>query len=71
VIVNGLTVDMAIWACRLHGKVPNTTVYYRVKVARKKGTYNDEIRRSDEKRIGVVIDLLMTAVACRPYRQSP
>jgi len=58
VIVNDLKIEQAIWACQLHGQVPNSTLYSRVKAARDKGTYNNEIRKAEAKKIGVVIDIL-------------
>jgi hypothetical protein len=60
VVVNGITVDMALRGCGLHGKVPNSTVYSRIKVARKNGMYNKEIRRECEKKeqkLGLIIEI--------------
>jgi hypothetical protein len=42
----------------LQGKVPYSTIYSRVQAARKKGTYNEEIRRAEEKKIGAVIEIM-------------
>jgi hypothetical protein len=61
VIVNGLKIEQAIWACQLQhaGQVPNTsTLYSCVKIARDGGTYKNEIRKAEVKKIGVVIDIL-------------
>jgi hypothetical protein len=41
----------------LQGKVPYSTIYSQVKAAREKGTYNKEIRRAEEKKIGAVIEI--------------
>ncbi len=61
VVVNGtITVDMALRGCGLHGKVPNSSVYSRIKVARKNGMYNEEIRRECEKKeqkLGLIIEI--------------
>ena len=40
VIVNGISVDMALTACSLQTTVPASTIYSRVKARREKGTYN-------------------------------
>ena len=57
VIINGLTVEQAIGACDLHGVIPLSTFYSRVQARRKKGTYNNLIRRSIQARIDLVIDV--------------
>ena len=58
VIINGLTVEQAIGACDLHGVIPLSTFYSRVQARRKKGTYNNLIRRSiQQARIDMVIDV--------------
>jgi hypothetical protein len=60
VVVNGITVDMALRGCGLHGKVPNSTVHSRLKVARKSGMYNKEIRReceTKEQKLGLIIEI--------------
>ncbi len=53
-IVNNLKVDQALGACGLHGTIPYSTLTSRVRTARKKGTYNDEL----SKKIGTVIEIL-------------
>ena len=58
VVVNDVKIEIALWGCRLQGKVPYSTIYSRVKAAREKGTYNEEIRRAEEKKIGAVIEII-------------
>ena len=51
---------MALRACGLQGQLPYSTLCSRVKAARKKGTYNKEIRREyekKEKKLGLIIDI--------------
>ena len=60
VVVNDTTVDMALRGCGLRGKVPNSTVYSCIKVARKNGMYNKEIRSKCEKKeqkLGLIIEI--------------
>lgn len=52
-IVNELKLDQALGACGLHGTIPYTTLSYRVRTARKRGTYNDELA----KKIGTVVEV--------------
>ena len=40
VILKDMTLDMALGACGLSGKVPYNTMHYRVRQARTKGTYD-------------------------------
>ena len=70
-IVNGLKIDMAIGACRLHGKIPHSTLYSRVQAARKKGTYNNLISRAEERKIGIVIEVLDDDVSGTSRNISP
>ena len=42
VIINKLSVEQAIWACQLNGIVPASTLYYRIKRARAKGSYRTQ-----------------------------
>jgi hypothetical protein len=59
VIVNGISIDMALTACSLQTTVPASTIYSRVKARREKGTYNALIlRRVEEARqVGLIIDI--------------
>jgi hypothetical protein len=50
VIVNNLTVEMAMTACHLSGQFPLATVYSRVRTARERGTY-DVLRLREEQEI--------------------
>ncbi len=58
-IVNEIKGEMAIQACKLQGKLPYSTLYSQVKAGRKKGTYNNEIRRElkKERKFGLIIDV--------------
>ena len=54
--VNDVKIEIALWGCRLQGKVPYSTIYSGVKAAREKETYNEEIRRAEQKKVGSVIE---------------
>ena len=58
-IVNGLTIDLALGACGLHGIVPKTTLYSRVQAARRreKGFYDKRTAVEHKRRIDMVIDV--------------
>ena len=58
VVINDVKIKIALWGCRLQGKIPYSEIYSRVKAARKEGTYNEEIRRAEEKKIGAVIEII-------------
>jgi hypothetical protein len=58
VVVNDVKIKIALWGCRLQRNVPYSTIYSLVKAAREKGTYNEEIRRAEEKKIGAVIEII-------------
>jgi hypothetical protein len=59
VIVNGISVDMALTACSLQTTVPASTIYSRVKARREKGTYNALIlkRVEEARQVGLIIDI--------------
>ena len=57
VIVNGLSAKQALKLCDLTETVPNTTVYSRVKARKEKGIYNKEIRKEQERKRGLVIEV--------------
>jgi hypothetical protein len=59
VIVNGISVDMALTACSLQTTVPASTIYSRVKARREKGTYNALIlkRVEEARQVGLLIDI--------------
>ena len=58
-IVNGISVDMALMACSLQATVPASTIYSRVKTRREKGTYNALIlkRVQEARQVGLIIDI--------------
>ena len=58
-IVNGISVDMALTACSLQTTVPASTIYSRVKARREKGTYNALIlkRVEEARQVGLIIDI--------------
>jgi hypothetical protein len=55
VIVNGLTAKQALKLCDLTDTVPTSTVYSRVKARKEKGIYNNEIRKEQKRKLGLVI----------------
>jgi hypothetical protein len=59
VIVNGISVDIALTACSLQTTVPASTIYSHVKARREKGIYNALIlKRVEEARQGgLIIDI--------------
>jgi hypothetical protein len=57
VIVNNLTVEMALAACHLIGEFPITTVYSRVAVARERGTYDVLKLREEQEIRSLVIEI--------------
>ena len=57
-IVNGLTAKEALKLCDLTHAVPASTVYSRVRKAREKGIYNKEIRREQQRKSLLVIDVI-------------
>jgi hypothetical protein len=57
VIVNDLTVEQAIGACYLQGTVPLSTVYSPVHARRDSGFYDVLVRKSDEEKMQMVIDI--------------
>ena len=58
VIVNNLTYDMALSACHLSDSFPLSTVYSRVKAARRRGTYDAVLKLRQEQEIQrLVIDI--------------
>jgi hypothetical protein len=59
VIVNGISVDMALMACSLQATVPASTIYSRVKTRREKGTYNALVlkRVEEARQVGLIIDI--------------
>ena len=76
VVVNDVKPEIAIAAYGLQDELPYTTLYYKVRVAREKGTYNKEIiklQTKQQKRLGLVIDVTADAGEdCRgqPFLQS-
>lgn len=62
-IVNDVRVEQAIAACELQGILPYSTLYYRVKLARRKGTYDSILKAKAEQvirsnmKVGIVIDI--------------
>ena len=59
---------MAIWAFELQGQLPYSTLYSQIKAARKKGTYNNEIRREykkKERKLGLLIDVSVVGTNSR------
>ena len=58
-IVNGISVDMALTACSLQATVPASTIYSRVKTRREKGTYNALIlkRVEEARQVRLIIDI--------------
>jgi hypothetical protein len=54
VLVNDLFVNQALGACGLHGTIPHSTLFSRVRAARKTGTYDSELA----KKIGTVVEIL-------------
>ena len=58
-IVNGISVDMALTACSLQATVPASTIYSRVKTRRENGTYNALIlkRVEEARQVGLIIDI--------------
>ena len=57
-IVNELSTEQALHACQLHGKVPLSTVYFRVQMTRERGTYSNAfLRRSAARNINILIDI--------------
>ena len=59
-VVNDVKSEVAIMAYGLQDELPCSTLYYNVRVAREKGTYNDDIiklQTKQQKRLGIVIDL--------------
>jgi hypothetical protein len=68
VIVNEIKGERAIWACELQGQLPYSRLYSQVKAARKKGTYNNEIRRDykkKERKLGLIIDVSVVGINSR------
>ena len=68
VIVNEIKGEMAIWAFELQGQLPYNTLYSQIKAARKKGTYNNEIRREykkKERKFGLLIDVSVVGTNSR------
>jgi prolyl-tRNA editing enzyme YbaK/EbsC (Cys-tRNA(Pro) deacylase) len=63
VVVNDLKVEQAIAACEMQGTLPYSTLYYRVKLARKNGTYNSILKAKAEQalrnntKVGIVINI--------------
>ena len=60
VVVNDVKPKVAIMAYGLQDELPCSTLYYKVRVAREKGTYNNDIiklQTKQQKRLGIVIDL--------------
>jgi hypothetical protein len=55
VIVNGLTAKQALKLCDLTGTVPTSTLYSRVKARKEKGIYNNQIRKEQKRKLGLVI----------------
>ena len=55
VIVNGLTAKQALKLCDLTDTVQTSTVYSRVKARKEKGIYNNEIRKEQKRKLGLVI----------------
>ena len=58
-IVNGISIDMALTGCSLQTTVPASTIYSRVKTRREKGTYNALIlkRVEEARQVGLIIDI--------------
>ncbi len=62
-IVNDVKVEQAIAACELQEILPYSTLYYRVRLARKKGTYDSVIKAKAEEairmnmKVGLVINI--------------
>ena len=74
VVVNDVKVEQAIVACGLQDELPYTTLYYKVRVAREKGTYNNDIinlRTKQTKKLGIIIDLSADAGDERSPSISP
>ena len=75
VVVNDVKPEIAIAAYGLQDELPYTTLYYKVRVAREKGTYNKEIiklQTKQQKRLGLVIDVTADAGEdCRGPTISP
>ena len=57
VIVNGLTAKQALKLCDLTDTVPTSKVYSRVKARKEKGIYNNEIRKEQKRKLGLVIEV--------------
>jgi hypothetical protein len=55
VIVNGLTAKQALKLCDLTDTVPTSTVYSHIKARKEKGIYNNEIRKEQKRKLGLVI----------------
>jgi hypothetical protein len=64
VVVNNVKPEQGIMACGLQGELPYTTLYYKVRVAREKGTCNSNIiklQTKQRKKLGIIIDLTVDA----------
>jgi hypothetical protein len=63
VIVNDVKVEQAIAACELQEILPYSTLYYRVRLASKKGTYDSVLKAKAEEairmnmKVGLVINI--------------